>query len=153
MMSHIRNTWLNSSVPCKHLDDTVSDTVYWVRCQHTESVFMMWEHRPTVIPAMRAGWLGWQHRAVTAVWTSMTTSACLGFRCRLSRFHMQTHDLSVLQDPSSILLQKYTDLNQTAEELLKPFPVHFIWLIQEIVKIQFQVCSVYIHEQVHYVTY
>ena len=52
---------------------------------------------------MRAGWLGWQLSAVTAVGTSKTRSACLGFRPRRSRFHVQTYDISVLQSPSSIL--------------------------------------------------
>lgn len=52
---------------------------------------------------MRAGWLGWQHSAVTAVGTSRVTSACWGFSPPRWRFQVQTTELSVLQSPLSIL--------------------------------------------------
>lgn len=40
---------------------------------------------------------------MTAVGTSITRSACLGFSLRLNRFQVQTCDVSVLQSPSPIL--------------------------------------------------
>lgn len=47
--------------------------------------------------------LGWKLSALTAVGTSITTSACVAFSLGLRRFQVHTWAVSVLQSPSSIL--------------------------------------------------
>lgn len=79
--------------PQQHTYDLHSASVHWgtvILKKHAHTLRNSLRTQTESVPAMRAGCWGWQHRAVTAVWTSMTILACLGLRSRRSRFHVQT---------------------------------------------------------------